>query len=77
MLKAAVDDVFRVVRLVGLRDEAAALGELVGDCVGKIRERSDRQMTDAVGGGAAIDRDLAGVGELGLGLGGEEGAGAE
>ena len=60
-LKARVDDVLRPVRLVGLRNEAAALGELVRRWWRECGKRADGQMADQVWGRSAIDGDLAGL----------------
>jgi len=73
-LEAGADDVLRLVGLVGLRNEAPAAGKLIAEQGRELWEGTDRETTDEIGGGAAIDDDLAGLVELGGLLGGKSGA---
>ena len=59
-LKAGVDDVFRLVRFVGLRNEAAAAGERVLNGGREMGKGAHGKMADEVGSGVAVDGDLAG-----------------
>jgi hypothetical protein len=52
-----VDDVFRVMRLVGLRNQAAAAVELGGEVSGQRGEGADGQVADEVRNRAAGDDD--------------------
>ena len=78
-LQAGMDDVFRAMRLVGLRNEAAALGEKSDEFLGKAGKRAERQMADAVESCVACEQDLAGFVERrgGQFLSWEQGTGAE
>jgi len=69
VFKAAANDVFRAVRLVGLGNEAAEGGEGCGYWFREFGERADGQMANPVGDFAAVDADLAGnykIGRSGL-----------
>ena len=59
-LKAGVDDVFGLVRFVGLRDETAAAGRAHPGGGREMGKRVDGKMADEVGSGVAVDKDLAG-----------------
>ena len=60
MLKAAVDDVLRVMRFCGLWDEAAAAGEGVCDGRRKIGKRTDGKVVDGKREFLAVDRVVSG-----------------
>ena len=55
VLKAGVDDIFRLMRFVGLRDEAAAAGERILDGGRELGKRVHGKMADEVGSGVAVD----------------------
>ncbi len=54
-LEAGVDDVLRLVRLVGLRDKAAAPGERILDGGRKLGKGIHGEMADEVGSGVAVE----------------------
>ena len=59
-LQAGVDDIFRVMGLVGLRNQAVPAVELGGEGSRKLGKGTDRQMADEIRDRAACDYNLAG-----------------
>ncbi len=59
-LEAGVHDIFRAVRFVGLRNEAAPAGERVLNGGRELGEGVHGEVADEVGGEVAVDDDLAG-----------------
>jgi len=76
MLQAGVNHVFRGVRLVGLWNQAAALGELLLNWRGQVRKRADRKTADPVVKGMSGNDDLTAFIELGGLLSGDKWDGA-
>ena len=61
--RASLNDIFRPVRFIRLRDQAAALVDQIGNRRGQLGKRTRRQAMDHIRGFVAVGGDLSRLGE--------------